>query len=249
MCSQPAPLIIWKAFKDEIVTTNLTEQTYEALLQMIIKEKMQPGSRLPSENELSDRFGVSRNTLRAAINKLNVLGFTDTRRGGGTFVKKIGGDAYLNFFLPAFFMDAGDVIEVLEFRKGIEVQAVKLAAERATKADIKQLKSILDLSHRHVRDMEDFAYHNTHFHSTIAKASHNQRFEKMMAIVRSIITTKMQDYQVKQGHDIDSDFYHSMIFQCIANNKPDEAALMMDKHLTLLIERVRNYNRRGEAAP
>ena len=231
------------------MVTNLTQQTYESLLQMIIGGKLQPGDRLASENELSERFGVSRNTLRAAINKLNALGFTETKRGGGTFVKKIGGDAYLNFFLPALLMDANGVIEVLEFRKGIEVQAVKLAAERATEAEIRQLKRFLDLSHKHLNDMEKFAYHNTHFHASIAKASHNQMFEKMMEIVRTIITSKMQDYQVQQGHDIDSDFYHSMIFQCIANHKPDEAALMMDKHLTLLIERVWNYNRRGETAP
>ncbi len=225
------------------MTNSLTEKIYESLLQLIIEGKHKPGDRLPSENELSDKFAVSRNTVRTALNKLNVLGFTDTRHGGGTFVKKIGGDAYLNFFLPALLTDANALIDVMEFRKGIEVQAVKLAAERATPAEIKTLTVILESSQRHINDMQEFAFYNTNFHAQIAKASHNTMFEKMMDIVRSIIMTKMQDFLVEQGHDIDSDFYHSMVLQCIANHKPDEAALMMDKHLTLVIDRVKKFNR------
>ena len=226
-----------------MTTNSLTEQVYESLLQMLIEEKFKPGDRLPSENDLTERFGVSRNTVRTAINKLNVLGFCETKHGGGTFMKKIGGDAYLNFFLPALLMESNDLIDVMEFRKGIEVQAVMLAAQRATPSDIRALDTLIKQMDQHLDDMERLAFHNTNFHAQIAKASHNNMFSKMMDIVRSIIMTKMQDFLITQGHDIDSHFYHTMIFQCIANHKPDEAALMMDKHLTLVIDRVRNFSR------
>lgn len=224
------------------MANSLTEQIYDALLQMIIEEKYKPGDRLPSENELSDKFQVSRNTVRTAINKLNVLGFCETKHGGGTFMKAIGGDAYLNFFMPALLVDSNDLIDVMEFRRGIECQAVKLAAVRATKEDIRILSTIIEQCEKSLGDMERFAYFNTNYHAQIAKASHNKMFEKMMEIVRSIIMTKMQDFLVTQGHDIDSHFYHTVILQCIINQKPDEAALMMDKHLTLVVDRVRDYN-------
>lgn len=54
----------------------LVEQTYDALMQMIMDGNYKPGDRLPSEMILCNNLQVSRNTLRAALNKLNVLGFT-----------------------------------------------------------------------------------------------------------------------------------------------------------------------------
>ena len=58
----------------------LVEQTYDALMQMIMDGNYKPGDRLPSEMILCSNLQVSRNTLRAALNKLNVLGFTETRQ-------------------------------------------------------------------------------------------------------------------------------------------------------------------------
>ena len=230
-----------------MTSNSLSEQVYESILQMLVQGDFRPGDRLPSENELSERFGVSRNTVRAAINKLNVLGFTETKHGGGTYVQKIGGDVYLNFFIPAILLDAHDLIDVMEFRKGIEVQAVKLAAERATAEDVRELKVLYKKSEKSIAKMEDYAFHNTNFHARIAKASHNSMFEKMMDIIRSIIMTKMQDFLSHQGEDIDSNFYHHTLLQCVINHKPDEAAIIMDKHLTLVIERVKKYSQNGAA--
>ena len=79
----------------------LVEQTYDALMQMIMDGNYKPGDRLPSEMVLCNNLQVSRNTLRAALNKLNVLGFTETRQGGGTYMRAVDSSVYLNFFVPA----------------------------------------------------------------------------------------------------------------------------------------------------
>lgn len=221
---------------------SLTDEIYDQLVQLIIENHYKPGERLPSENELGERYGVSRNTVRTAINKLNVLGFTETRHGGGTTVKKMGTEAYLNFFVPAVLADSNDIIDVLEFRKGIEVQAAKLAATRATREDIAELAEIYELTQENIKNMEQFAFYNTKFHARIAKASHNRMLDKMSDIIRSIIMNKMQAFQSAQQEDIDSDFYHSVILRCIENHKPDEAAFFMDKHLSGVIERVQTFN-------
>lgn len=226
------------------MAASLTDQIFDGLVRLIIETNMKPGDRLPSENELGERFGVSRNTVRTAINKLNVLGFAETRHGGGTFVKKMGGDAYLNFFIPAALTESGDIMDVLEFRKGIEVQAARLAAERADPEDMAELREIYGQSVANINDMEKFALYNTMFHARIAKASHNRMFDKMMDIIRSIILSEMQDFQAAQQEDIDSDFYHSMILACISNKKPDEAALFMEKHLEGVIDRVKQFRQK-----
>lgn len=103
----------------------LVEQTYDALMQMIMDGNYKPGDRLPSEMVLCNDLQVSRNTLRAALNKLNVLGFTETRQGGGTYMRAVDSSVYLNFFVPATLTSSMDLLEIMQFRKGIEVEAAR----------------------------------------------------------------------------------------------------------------------------
>lgn len=126
------------------MAATLVEQVYNQLLKMIIRRELKPGDRLPSEMVLCDQMGVSRNTLRAALNKLDALGFTVSRQGGGTYVKEVDSDVYLNFFVPALLTHNVNLLEVMQFRKGIEVEAARLAAANATDEDIAELSELLE---------------------------------------------------------------------------------------------------------
>ena len=188
----------------------LVEQTYDALMQMIMDGNYKPGDRLPSEMILCNNLQVSRNTLRAALNKLNVLGFTETRQGGGTYMRAVDSSVYLNFFVPATLTSSMDLLEIMQFRKGIEVEAARLAAENATEEDVVLLRQLFEQCTEGRKNMRTFASRNTDFHFEIAKASHNMLYIKMMEIVSRMILPVMQDFLDAQGTDIDSTFYHGM---------------------------------------
>ena len=226
------------------MAATLVEQVYNQLLKMIIRRELKPGDRLPSEMVLCDQMGVSRNTLRAALNKLDALGFTVSRQGGGTYVKEVDSDVYLNFFVPALLTHNVNLLEVMQFRKGIEVEAARLAAANATDEDIAELSELLEHCKKNLDEMERFAQSNTDFHTAVAKASHNMMFKKMMEIIRMMILTEMQNFLVAQGEDVDSTFYHEMVLRCIIEGKPGEAAFFMERHLTLVIKRVEKYVKR-----
>ena len=226
------------------MAATLVEQVYNQLLKMIIRRELKPGDRLPSEMVLCDQMGVSRNTLRAALNKLDALGFTVSRQGGGTYVKEVDSDVYLNFFVPALLTHNVNLLEVMQFRKGIEVEAARLAAANATVEDIAELSELLEHCKENLDEMERFAQSNTDFHTAVAKASHNMMFKKMMEIIRMMILTEMQNFLVAQGEDVDSTFYHEMVLRCIIEGKPEEAAFFMERHLTLVIKRVEKYVKR-----
>lgn len=181
------------------MAATLVEQVYNQLLKMIIRRELKPGDRLPSEMVLCDQMGVSRNTLRAALNKLDALGFTVSRQGGGTYVKEVDSDVYLNFFVPALLTHNVNLLEVMQFRKGIEVEAARLAAANATDEDIAELSELLEHCKENLDEMERFAQSNTDFHTAVAKASHNMMFKKMMEIIRMMILTEMQNFLVAQG--------------------------------------------------
>lgn len=219
----------------------LSDKIYDTLLAQIIDRGYAPGDRLPSETALCEEFDVSRNTLRTALNKLSALGLVEARRGGGTYIKAVDSDVYVNFFVPAMLTHNMDLLEIMEFRKGMEVEIARLAAERATQEDIEMLKVLLKQCREDTSLLDAFAERNVDFHYCLAKASHNKMLEKMMDIVRRMILPEMKAFLVYQGEDIDSTFYHEMILRCVIDRKPEEAAFFMQRHLSMVVERVRGY--------
>ena len=72
------------------VKKNTADRVYENLFHMLVSGDYAPGDRIPSEHELKERFNVSRNTIRAALNRMNALGIIETRQGDGTYLKGVG---------------------------------------------------------------------------------------------------------------------------------------------------------------
>lgn len=225
------------------MSISLVDQTYDRLLNMIAERKYKPGDRLPSEMVLSEELNVSRNTLRAALNKLSTLGITETRQGGGTYVKEVDGDVYLNFFIPAVLTHNLDLLEIMRFRKGIEVECARQAAEEATEEHIEKLKGLLKqcITCAETSDFEAYDIADTNFHGVVAEASGNVMFIKIMEIIRLLLKPEMQNFLEFQNTVIDSNYYHEMVLRCIIHRKPDEAAYFMEQHMSLIVERVKHY--------
>jgi len=228
---------------EQNMATTLVDQTYDKLLEMIVQEGYKPGDRFPSEMVLCETLNVSRNTLRAALNKLNALGFTESRQGGGTFVKEVGTEVYLNFFVPALLSHNLSMLEIMRFRKGIEVEIARQAAEEATEDQIKELRVLLENCRQQAgnKNMSGFASANSDFHAMLAEASGNTMFVEIMKIIRLLLLPEMQAFLDDQKSDIDSNFYHEMILCCVIDRKPTEAAFFMERHMEVVVDRVRKY--------
>jgi len=220
------------------MTRDRASSVYSNLLESITSGKYPPGSRLPSENQLKEEYGVSRNTLRLAISRLNSLGILETRRGAGTYVRRQSVDYLLGAAMPVFTLRDYDLPSILEFRKGLEVEEVRLAAERATPDDLRTLRRTLNQMRQNQNNMVAFAAADTNMHRQLAIASHNEFFSSIMDVVQNILTNDMQSLLVHQGTDIDSLFYHEMIISCIEKKKSEEAAFLMSQHLNAVISRI-----------
>ena len=223
----------------------ISEKVYGQILEMITSGQYKPGDKIPSENELKDMFSASRNTVRIALNRLRTLGIIDTRHGGGSYVREIGSDVYLNMLIPAILFEKNDLIDILEFSKAIEVQAVGLAAQNADENDIRQMRAASKRLKQNASDPEKLWMMNTYLHMEMVRASKNRLFVTMEELIQNILTNEMKTFLINQGEDIDSGFYHSSIIECIVRHKSEEASFLMDRHDTLVIERVREFNRKA----
>ena len=223
--------------------TYITDRVYEDLFNMLIGGGYAPGEKIPSENELKQQFNVSRNTIRAALNRMNVLGLIETRQGDGTYMKGMGTTAYLNTLVPSIMANKDDLLGLLAFRRGVEVSSARLAAMNASEEDLQDMREYFAVLHSKDVENQEYASMTSSFHHKIALASKNQLLADMLQLISWIITAKMADFLVYKPNVADSSYYHYMIFRCIQQRKPEEAAFMMDCHMKLLIETVEEYLR------
>src|SRR6476661_8903744 len=142
---------------------NLMEEVVARIAEEIRRGRLEPGARLPTEQALMKAMGVSRTVVREAVAALRAEGLVTTRQGSGAFVAA---DASRVPFRidPEGLSSIGDVLEVMELRLAIEVEAAALAAERITPERLVPIgRALRDIEAAILRGEgainEDFAFH------------------------------------------------------------------------------------------
>jgi GntR family transcriptional repressor for pyruvate dehydrogenase complex len=114
----------------------MSDLVFEQLRDLIFKGHLKPGDQLMTERELAESLGVSRPTVREAINKLVALHLLEHRQGQGTFV--VSPTAEKNALGVPHDLDVS-LTDLLEVRIGLECNAATMAARRATEDDIRDM--------------------------------------------------------------------------------------------------------------
>jgi GntR family transcriptional regulator, transcriptional repressor for pyruvate dehydrogenase complex len=227
---------------------NLTEEVVARVAGEIRKGRLAPGARLPTEQELMKAMGVSRTVVREAVAALRADGLVTTRQGSGAFVADAG---RIPFRIdPDGLSSIGDVIEVMELRLAIEVEAAALAADRITPERLAPIGRALRAIEAAIgRDEgainEDFA-----FHRAIAGASGNPRFAELLeflgrhVIPRQSVRATVGTPQTQRQYLVRIQKEHRRIYEAIAGGAPAEARKAMRTHLTRSLQRYRRLAER-----
>lgn len=120
----------------------ISDQVFEQIRELIYKGEFKPGQQILPERELAVSMAVSRTSVRNAINKLVTLGLLEHRQGQGTFVsspENREGNPLATFMNT----DEATLNDLLEVRMGLECNAARLAAMRATETDLKAMAKSL----------------------------------------------------------------------------------------------------------
>src|SRR5262245_4098759 len=130
----------------------LAEQASQSLIEFIQTQNLKPGDVLPSEARLSVEFGVSRPIIREALKSLAGKGVIDIVNGRGAVVKPIDSETLSEFFERAMHENDNTIMELMEVRKGIEVQSAALAAQRRTPEELAKMSEIVTAMRQHLND-------------------------------------------------------------------------------------------------
>jgi len=145
------------------------DRVYEALKIEAISYAIKPGSRL-NEGEVARKLGVSRTPVREALNRLTAAGFLSFTPSQGFFRKPL---------------DPTEVFDLYEMRQAIEVASVRLAAGRASDAELRELEEFLSVSSgcAEGRDVDRLVRFDEEFHERIVRLSGNR---EMLACLLNI---------------------------------------------------------------
>ncbi len=217
--------------------TRLADAVANELEKRILEGAFKPGERLPSERALALSLGVSRPSLREALQKLASKGLLSTRHGGGTHVTD---QLTAHFADPWQDMLKGNPMlhrDMLEFRQMLESQAAALAADRATDVDLAQLDVVYAaLQDSYNRDdLASCIETDVAFHQAVAEASHNVLIghltASLMRVIHGHVSKNLAHLHARPQRWSQLREQHQSIWQAIRERKPQEAALAASKHI------------------
>jgi GntR family transcriptional repressor for pyruvate dehydrogenase complex len=217
----------------ELGRRSLSRDAAEQLKRAILDGTLAPGDRLPPERELAARLGVSRPTLRGAVNALVIMGLLDSRHGSGTFVAAGAGARVPEDDGSSIVIDIGDspLVALFELRLLFEPLAAQRAAARIEPADIDELMRLLDELETHVDDAAEFVRIDAEFHEIIQTCAGSALITSVLGGISELAlrgrTLSGRHKRVRERTISE----HAVILESLRRRDPFEASAAMTAHL------------------
>lgn len=228
-----------------IKTKKVSELIYEQLKDLIFQGRFKPGQKIPPERELAESFGVSRPSVKSAIEKLVNMGFLLQRQGRGTFVTPYETRFLKNPLRDLLQVSEHNLVDLLEVRLGLESQGAALAAKRATDDDVQRLETCVRDIMTKIKMGDAGADEDTAFHMGIAYATKNSAQIYLMKSFYDLLFYGIRQnlfYLAEAGNLPVVAEQHAEIFQCIARRDPERAKKAMADHIQYVIDFSRKQN-------
>jgi len=211
------------------------ESTLEVIVQQIkdqIKKGiLKPGEKLPSERKLADLLGVSRASIREAIQALAFSGYLEVIQGKGTYILEIATqyDEIVKFF-SEFSNYSLDYL--MEARIMLEGEFARLAALNASPEEIDVIERIFNEIAKS-KDINSFVVKDLKFHLTIAKATHNPIMNGIMKIIVEMLYKETQKIiEISKDTRVNTIETTRNLVQAIKQRNADQAKELMSEHIS-----------------
>lgn len=225
----------------KIRNQSITNQVVEYLKENIESGDWPVGEKIPSENKLVEELGVSRSSIRTAVQYLIGLGVLKSYQGKGTYLINSQVESWDETENRITSEDCQDIWKVLEFRKILEPDACRLAVEHCTPETYAALEAYLEQMQMFEGDREKFVRADLKFHEVICRTSHNMLLEKSLHKV--FVETRKNHEQMNDLFGYESGIrHHTAILEAFRRKDAQEAHDRMKQHLEEAMERVLNIS-------
>jgi GntR family transcriptional regulator, transcriptional repressor for pyruvate dehydrogenase complex len=233
---------------------NRTQELAQKLSAEIRSGRLEPGSRLPTEQELSAASGVSRTVVREAVAALRADGLVITRQGLGAFVA-------LDVQQRPFRIDSDDiksstdVVQILELRMSLEIEASGLAAERRVAGDLAKIKAALEAFDDQVETGGNAVEADFQFHLAIFRSAQSRYFPQLLEFLGHFIIPRQRVNLTSQNEAQRKQYLrriqgeHVAMFEAIRDGNPAAARRAARRHVANALRRYQEIGSRATPPP
>lgn len=200
---------------------------------MLLAGDLRPGDRLPPEKELSEKLGLSRNSLREAVKALELINVLDVRRGDGTYVTSLEPRLLLEAigFVVDLHTDAS-VLKLFEVRRILEPAAAAMATRNAGEEDIARLRQMVDGVEAGT-SVEELVSHDIEFHGLIGELSQNAYLSSILDnLSGSTLRARIWRGVTEENAVARTLAEHAAIVDAMADGDPDLARSLVTVHIS-----------------
>lgn len=215
-----------------LMTATRADEVEQRIRQAISLGLLPDGQQLPSETALASRLGVSPMTLREALASLREQGLVETRRGrsGGTFVKRPASPQMRGLRDRLRQISVTSLRDLADEHMAIAGTAARLAAERASEANVRRLLGLIDQLSK-AETLGSRIRADSRFHVDLAAASHSERLMHLEVALQGEIGDLLW-LPMEPELDLDKEVRdHLGIATAVANEDAEQARLLAEQHV------------------
>lgn len=205
------------------------------MISFIQKRGYEPGERLPSERDLTTRFAVGRGVIREALVFLEATRLIERRRGAGIFLtsemNQVSVETLVLHSKLGRPLDSRTLTECMEVRKILELQAIAIACERRTEADLQSLDAILERTEAALSRRASIADLDLEFHMAIFRATQNEIFRRVVTPFYLMSHQRRIAFFADHDTALTSHGHHVGLVQAIRDRDVTRATRLMDLHI------------------
>ncbi len=232
-----------------IRTSKISDEVYKQLVSLISSGQFKPNEKLPSEREMASDLGISRQSIREALYRAEIMGLIEVRQGEGSFVLSSVRETLKHPLLVLLEEEAGRIFEFLEVRKLIEGWCAGKASAEATAEDLERMAGIVERMAASTPGDSEWEEVDVEFHLSIAAATHNviaihimealkESFGSFFRFRKVLTRPEKKDLLLR---------HHQEIYRAISQKDPSLAKRKIIDHLNYIEKKIREEMEKMQA--
>lgn len=206
------------------------ELVSDRLVDDIAARRLKPGDPIPAERQLAETLAVGRSSIREALRMLESRGLIASAGNGSFIVAEYGNP--LNASLALLMeMGDGDLRQLFEVRKLLEVEMAGMAAERRSDEDVERMRGAIEAMDEGLASAERYIAGDLEFHQAVVAATGNRIARSMMHAIRDVMRRALLSIYQIPGSPERSMEEHRQILEAVVAGTPEEARTRMREHL------------------
>jgi GntR family transcriptional repressor for pyruvate dehydrogenase complex len=224
-----------------VKTNKKSNEVYNQLFALISSGKLTPGDKIPSERELAAELKISRQSIREALNRAEIMGLIKVRQGEGSFILSSVKGALMPPLTLIIEQEAARIFEFLEIRKLVEGWCAEKAALEATGEELQGMQEILEKMKKVAAKDKQWEELDLELHLSFVKATHNViavhimealkvNFGPFFKFTKSMPSSEKMDVLWQ---------HHYEIFKAIECRDPETAKQKVIEHINFIEEKLK----------